>query len=301
MKRSKSRDNKPAIKTGVSLKQILLLLIADIGYALALNLFYVGNNIAAGGLAGIGTVLNYYFNWPIGLCVLAMTVPIAVMGIKIKGRTYVFMALITTAVYYLIVDLLSFLPCITEDKIVAVVFGGILYGSSSALAIKARMSTGGTDLLAKIIITKAKTLSIGSLYMIIDGTIVVFAMMVYGDIGAGIYAVMAIAMSSIVTDKLTSGFNRAQMFYIFADENADKITEAILNDMNRGVTSISGTGKFSNSTREILLTVVKPGETPILKALVHRFDPNAFVVLVPANEIIGNGFDDINLTGTIND
>ncbi|MDD7285681.1 MAG: YitT family protein [Candidatus Fimisoma sp.] len=301
MSKDQSEERTLSARLGITSKQILYLLIADIGYALALNLFYVGNNIAAGGLAGIGTVLNYFFSWPIGLTVLVLTVPIVVLGAKIKGKAYVIMALITTAVYSLIVDLLSFLPCITEDKIVAVVFGGILYGASSALVVKARLSTGGTDLLAKIIITKAKTLSIGTLYMLIDGTIVAAAMIAYRNVSAGIYALMAIAVCSIVTDKLTSGFNRAQMFYIFAGQNSDKITEAILNEMHRGVTAISGTGKFSNSAREILLTVVKPNETPILKALVHKLDPAAFVVLVSANEIIGNGFEDINLTETIND
>ncbi len=299
--KSHETNDKLSAKVIILLKQSLFLFVADIGYALALNLFYVQNNIAAGGLAGVATVLNYYFCWPIGLTVLIMTLPIAVAGIKIKGKTYVFMAILTTLIYSLVVDVLSFLPCITDDKIVAVVFGGIIYGSSSALSIKARMSTGGTDLLAKIIITKARRFSIGTLYMIIDGTIVLFAMFAYNDISAGIYAIMAIAMSSIVTDKLTSGFNRAQMFYIFTDKNADKITNAILSDMNRGVTSINGTGKFSNSEKEILLAVVKPCETPILKDLVHRLDPKAFVVLVPANEIIGNGFDDINLTGTFSE
>ena len=122
---------------GITKKQIWYLLVADIGYALALNLFYVGNDIAAGGLAGIGTVLNHFFNWPIGVSVFIMTIPIVLLGWKIKGSSYVIMAMITTGVYSLVVDLLSFLPCLTDDKIVAVVFGGLLYGASASLGIKA--------------------------------------------------------------------------------------------------------------------------------------------------------------------
>lgn len=287
--------------TGIKPIHVMYMLIADVGYALALNLFYVENNIAAGGLAGIGTVLNYFFNWPVGLTVFVLTIPIVICGWKIKGKVYVITALIATLVYSGVVDLLSFLPCITDDKIVAVVFGGILYGFSSSMTIKAHMSSGGTDLVAKILITRLKAASLGTLYMLIDGIIVVIAMVSYGSVESGIYAILAIAVCSIVTDKMNSGFNRAQMFYIFVNENADKITEAILNDIQRGVTSVNGVGKYSNSSKEILLVVVKPSETPKLKELVKKFDPTAFVVLVSANEIIGNGFEGTNLTETIDD
>lgn len=287
-------------KIGIKREQIMYMLIADISYALALNLFYVGNNIAAGGLAGIGTVLNYFFSLPIGMTVLVMTIPIVILGAKIKGKVYVITSLVATMVYSVIVDLLAFLPCITDDKIVAVVFGGILYGFGSSMTIKAHLSSGGTDLIAKLLITKIKSASLGTLYMFIDGTIVVIAMASYGNIESGIYALLAIAVCSIVTDKMTSGFNRAQMFYIFVNQNIDKITDAILNDMQRGVTSINGTGKYSGSHKEILLVVVKPHETPRLKEIVTTLDPSAFVVLVSANEIIGYGFESTNLTETVN-
>lgn len=300
MKDPKPRKKSLLGRTGIKREQIMYMLIADVSYALALNLFYVGNNIAAGGLAGIGTVLNYFFGLPIGMTVLVMTIPIVILGAKIKGKVYVVTALMATAVYSVIVDLLSFLPCITDDKIVAVVFGGILYGFGSSMTIKAHLSSGGTDLVAKLLITKIKSASLGTLYMFIDGTIVVIAMISYGNIESGIYALLAIAVCSIVTDKMTSGFNRAQMFYIFVNQNIDKITDAILNDMQRGVTSINGTGKYSGSHKEILLVVVKPHETPRLKEIVTGFDPSAFIVLVSANEIIGCGFESTNLTETVN-
>lgn len=282
-------------------KQILYMLIANIGYALALNLFYVGNNIAAGGLAGVGTVLNYFFDLPVGATVFVLTIPIVLLGARIKGLAYVLMALATTGCYSLIVDLFSFLPCLTDDKIVAVVFGGILYGFASSMTVRARLSSGGTDLLAKIMVTKFKALSIGTMFMCIDGCIVIMAMFAYHNIEAGIYALLAIGMCSIVTDKLNSGFNRAQMFYIFTDRDTKEISDAILYGMNRGVTSVTGVGKYSNTDKEILLVIVKPSETPMLKAIIRKYDPSAFVVLVSANEIIGNGFDDLDITDTISE
>lgn len=288
-------------KIGVTPKQVLWLLAANLLYSLALDLFYVHNDIAAGGLAGIGTVLNSTLGLPVGISVFIMNIPICLWGLKIKGKTYIIMSLVATAVYSLIVDMLSFLPSLTDDKLVAVICGGILYGAAASCSVKAQISAGGTDLLAKLLITKLRHVSLGTLLMCIDGSIVVLAMVVYGEIEAGIYAILAIAVTSIVTDKINSGFNKADMFYIFANKNLDKISNAILHDMGRGATMLKGIGMYAQTERPILMVVVKPAEMPILKAIVHKYDPTAFIILTSAFEIIGEGFEGTNLTSTIHD
>ena len=288
-------------KIGISWKQIGYLLTANVGYALALNLFYVGNNIAAGGLAGIGTVLNYFLSVPVGLTVFVLNIPIVLWGLTIKGKRYVLISMITVGVYSAIVDALSFLPCLTDDKIVAVVCGGILYGTAASFSVRARISTGGTDLLAKLLITKFKTISVGQMLMMIDGSIVVLAILVYRNIEAGIYAILAIAVAAVVTDKMNSGFNKASVFYIFANKNLDKISKAILNDMGRGATLLEGEGLYSHAEKQILFVVVKPNEVPRLKAIVHKYDRSAFIILSSATEIIGEGFETLDPTTTIHD
>ena len=288
-------------KFGVTPKQIGYLMLSDLFYALALDLFYVHNDIAAGGLAGIGTVLNSLFDLPVGVVVFILNIPICIWGLTLKGKSYIFLSLIAVAVYSAIVDILAFLPSVTDDKLVAVICGGILYGVAASFSVKAQISAGGTDLLAKLIITKFRHVSLGTLLMMIDGSIVCLAMIVYGEIEAGIYAILAIAVTSIVTDKINSGFNKADMFYIFANKNLDKIAHAILYDMERGATCLTGTGMYAGAERKILLVVVKPNEMPRLKAIVHKYDPSAFIILTSAFEIIGEGFEDLNLTSTIHD
>lgn len=288
-------------KIGISSKQIFYLLIANVLYALALDLFYVHNGIAAGGLAGIGTVMNNFFNFPVGGVVFALNIPICLWGLKIKGKRFIITSLLATMLYSIIVDALSFLPSTTDDKLVAVICGGLLYGTAAAFSVKAGISAGGTDLLAKLIITKLKALSLGSILMLLDGSIVVMAMVVYRNVGAGIYALLAIAVSAVVTDKLNSGFNKADMFFIFINENLDKISNAILYDMGRGTTLIEGIGMFSGDQKKILMTVVKPNEMPKLKSIVHKYDPTAFIILTTAFEIIGEGFEHLDLTNTIPD
>ena len=288
-------------KIGISWKQIGYLLTANVGYALALNLFYVGNNIAAGGLAGIGTVLNYFLSVPVGLTVFVLNIPIVLWGLTIKGKRYVLISMITVGVYSAIVDALAFLPCLTDDKIVAVVCGGILYGTAASFSVRARISSGGTDLLAKLLITKFKAVSVGQMLMMIDGSIVVLAILVYRNIEAGIYAILAIAVAAVVNDKLNSGFNKASVFYIFANKNLDKISKAILNDMGRGATLLEGEGLYSHAEKQILFVVVKPSEVPRLKAIVHKYDRSAFIILSSATEIIGEGFERLDPTTTIHD
>ena len=295
------KEDKLFQKIGISWKQVGYLLAANVGFALALNLFYVGNNIAAGGLAGIGTVLNYFFSIPIGLTVFILNLPIVLWGLTIKGKRYVIISMIAIGVYSAIVDLLSFLPCLTEDKIVAVVCGGILYGVSAYFSVRAGISTGGTDLLEKLLITKFKALSIGQLQLIIDGSIVLLAIFAYKNIEAGIYAILAIAVTAVVTDKMNSGFNKACIFYIFANKNLDKISNAILADMGRGATLLDGEGLYSHAEKRVLIVALNPTEVPRLKAIVHKYDRSAFIILSPASEIIGQGFETINLTSTIHD
>lgn len=295
------KDLKVFKKIGVTPKQVLYLMAANVLYAVALDMFYVHNGITAGGFAGIGTILNTFFGLPIGAVAFVLNLPLCVWGWKIKGKKYIITSIFAAMLYSLVIDLFAFLPSVTDDKLVAVICGGILYGTAAAFSVKAGISAGGTDLLAKLMITKIRTLSLGSLLMLLDGCIVVMAIIVYRNVGAGIYALLAIAVSAVVTDKVNSGFNKADMFYIFVDKNLDKISEAILYDIGRGTTLLEGTGMFSGSKRSILLAVVKPSEMPKLKSIVYQYDPTAFIILTSAFEIIGGGFEHLDLTSTVQD
>ncbi len=295
------KEGKILKKMGMTWKQIGYIVLANILYALTLDLFFVGNNIAAGGMAGLGTVVKYFFGLPVGLTVFLLNLPIAIWGIKVKGWRYVLISVAVIGTFSLLVDLLSFLPCLTHDRLVAVVCGGMIYGTASSLAVRARTSSGGTDLLAKLILTKSQKFSLGQLYLILDGTIVLIATIAYGNIEYGIYAILAIGVGSLVTDKLNSGFNKASMFYVFVNENLDKITQAILFEINRGGTLLGGTGLYTNEHKDILFIVVSPTEVHRLEQIVHTYDPSAFMVLCSASEIIGQGFKRLDLTSTIDD
>lgn len=276
-------------------KRMLLMCIANFGYSLTLRLFLAGNNIAGGGLTGLAIIVVNFVNIPIGLFVLLCNVPIFLWAVFVKDRAYMITTAIAALVYAGTTDLLAFLPTVTDNLLVASVCGGVCYGVFIAVMARADCSTGGTDLLIKMLVTKFKQVSLGTMYMIVDGMIVIAAMVVFKSFEMGIYAAIVIVLYSWVSDQIIHGFNRASIFYIITDDPGP-VAEAIMREMNRGVTLLRGTGMFAQAEKGVLMTVVLPREVYKLKDILKRLDPCAFAVLTSASEVMGQGFPKVDYT-----
>lgn len=277
------------------LKRMLLMCIANAGYSATLRLFLAGNNIAGGGLTGLGVIVTNFIDLPIGLFVLLCNVPIFIWAAFVKDLTYLITTLIAALVYSATIDLFAFLPTLTDNLLIAAVCGGVSYGVFIAVMARADCSTGGTDLLIKLLVTKFKGVTLGSMYMIVDGLVVLAAMVLLKSFELGLYAAIVIALYSWVSDQFIRGFNRASIFYIITD-NPAPIAKAILQEMNRGVTLLHGTGMFAQAEKGVLMTVVRPREVYRLKDILKRIDPGAFAVLTSASEVMGQGFAKIDYT-----
>jgi uncharacterized membrane-anchored protein YitT (DUF2179 family) len=150
-------------------------------------------------------------------------------------------------------------------------------------------------LLVKLLVTKLKSVTLGTAYLIVDGLIVVTSMVVFKSFELGMYAAIVIALYSYVSDLIIRGFNRASIFYIITDR-PEPVAEAIMGEMDRGVTKLSGMGMYEKTERAVLMTVVRPREVYKIKDIVKRCDPRAFAVLSSANEVMGEGFSGIDYT-----
>ena len=267
-------------------------------YAIALNLFFVENQIAAGGFAGIATVVNYVIPIKIGVFLLVMNIPLFLVSGKLKGVKYTALTLALAVVYSTLVDALAFLPTATTNKFVAAIFGGLLYGIGSACIAKANVSAGGTDLLAKLLLVRFKNISLGKMYLCLDGFVVIMAILVYRDLEAGLYSISAIYTCAIITDKLINGFNNASICTIITNEDAEVISAPITQQTAHGVTCYYGMGMYEKKTKNVLVVVVRPHEVPKIKQIVMVADPRAFIVVGNASEVIGNGFENLNETNT---
>ena len=281
-------------------RKLAFIFLGNLCYALAINLFMQSNRIAAGGFAGLAIALNPWLHIPTGVFVLVMSVPLYVWAVFAKGWSFMLLGLIGSLLYTVEVDVSAlFLPTVTHDLLLAALCGGALNGLASICFLEAETNSGGTDLLARLLLTRHRSLSLGTMFLFCDGAVVLISMLVERNIEIGIYGAIGIAVSSFVGDKLIAGMNRASIYYIIPSGSAEPIADAILAELQRGVTRIRGEGMYARTERQMLMTVVKPAQGYKVKALVKGIDPGAFVFMARAAEVAGEGFIDVDASASI--
>ena len=288
-------------KRGAELaKKLLFVFLGNLCYALAINLFLKPNHIAAGGFAGLAIALNPWLHVPTGVFVLVLSIPLYVWSIFVKGWSFMLLGLIGSVMYTFEVDLSALiLPAVTHDLLLATLCGGALNGVAAICFLEAETNSGGTDLLARLLLTRHRSLSLGTMFLFCDGAVVLISMLVERNLEIGIYGAIGIMVSSFVGDKLIAGMNRASIYYIIPSGPAEPIADAILAELRRGVTRLRGEGMYARTERQMLMTVVKPAQGYKVKALVKRIDPGAFVFMAHAAEVAGEGFIDVDASESI--
>ena len=255
--------------------------------ALAYPWFLVPNHIAPGGLTGLATVFNYLFGWPVGTTSLLMNIPLFLIGFKAMGGGFAIRSLAATLLFSLFIDLLP-LGCLTQDPMLASVFGGALLGVGLGLIQRAGATTGGTDMAARMVHKHLPYLSVGMILFAIDGIVVVLAG-IYIHIEHALYAFISIYVSSMLINLVIDGPTTEKACYVITSAYEQVKTE-VMAELNRGVTLLSAKGGFSGEERPILLCVVSAQEVARLKMIVRRTDDKAFVFISDAHEVLGEGF-----------
>ncbi|BAF60932.1 MAG: YitT family protein [Pelotomaculum sp.] len=264
--------------------------------ALGLDLFLIPNKIAAGGVSGIATILHYLLNVPVGAAMLALNVPLFIMGIYRLGLRFGFRSLYGTVALSLAVDLMApFLPVPTRDLLLASLFGGVMVGLGLGLVFKYRGTTGGTDLAAAILRTYTGV-NIGQLLFLVDGAVVLAAGMTFSSAELAMYALITIFVTAWLIDMVQEGFSYAKAFFIISDRPAE-IAAAIVKGLNRGATVWPARGVYTGAEREVLLSVVNRSEITRLKDIIYGVDPRAFVILADVHEVLGEGFKEYKQRG----
>lgn len=288
------------------IKPLIYTIAGNLALVLGLELFLSGNDIAAGGFSGIAIIVNYVVTVPIGLFVFLLTLPFLIWSWFSRGREFTVLTGISTASFSIMADALEFLPTLTNDLLLASVCGGLLYGLSAFLFLRGNASSGGTDLVARILARYRRDLSLGTTILIVDGLVILASILVSGSIELGIYAVISLGVCTIATDMMVRAANQANLFFIITREDPAPIAEAILFQLDRGATCLDGSGMYSrhigeDHRRHVLMVVVKPREAWRVEALVKKLDPTAFTVHCPANSITGEGFEFLSPGGNPDD
>ncbi|WP_155590090.1 YitT family protein [Lysinibacillus cavernae] len=255
--------------------------------AIGFNVFLLPNQVASGGVSGISTILHGLFGWNPGIVQYAFNIPLFIAGVLLLGKKFGIKSFIGTITLPFIVLLTNSWEPWTDNSLLGALFGGIVVGLGIGLVFKGNASTGGTDLLAQII-TKYTGLSLGTSVLLIDGIIAISAAVVF-DLEKGLYALIALFVTTKTIDIIQLGFSQSKMVYIITLKQ-DEVREAIYAEINRGVTKLPAIGGYTGEARPILMVVVYQTEFTKLKQLIKSVDPSAFVIVSDAYEVLGEGF-----------
>lgn len=282
----------------------LIIFVGCILYSLSVVVFTAPNNIAPGGVIGISTMINYLFDFlPIGTLTLILNIPLFLWGGLAIGWKYLGRSLLGSAASSVLMDYFNilidkgYMGTYVGDGMLVAIFGGVLCGTGLALIFYRGGSTGGTDIVARIMHDKMPHMSQGNLILFIDALVVTASAFVFGNIENALYATICIFMTSKLIDTVLYGVSRnnGKLLFIITAKY-DEVTDAILSKIDRGVTLLNAEGGYMRDEKRVLLVAVRPQQMHRTNVLVHAIDPDAFIVSTTANAIKGRGFYGYNET-----
>lgn len=272
--------------------EFVMIIIASLIYSIGFHCFTAPNNIAPGGASGIAVVVNNLTGLSVGLIYGLINLPLIVIGFiflgkKLMAKTIISIIVITVATDFLYVNI----PVYKGDLILAAIFGGFLMGAGLGLNYLCESTSGGTDIVNKILNKRLPHISLGKITFATDMAVIVFAMAVFQNIESGLYAIISMFVASKMVDILIYGSYEGKMMLIFSDKY-DEISAKIMTT-GRGVTYLKGEGAFSGEQKNVICCAVHKNEYVKVKRYVKEIDPAAFVVISNANEVLGQGFQEI--------
>ncbi len=278
-----------ALKTALD---YLFITAGSVIYAFSVNIFTAPNNIAPGGFTGIATVFNYLIGFPIGTFIFLANIPLFIWGAIENGKGFLTKTIIGTLLVSVSIDVFApFLPKYTGETILAAIFGGLLSGAGLALIFYRGGTTGGTDIIARNLYNKFPHISMGTIILVLDAVIIIFAGVVYKSLESVLFAVIAIFISIKTIDAIIYGVahDNGKLMFIITDKYQE-LTEKIMENVVRGVTILDGHGGYKYDNKKVLLCACRPHQVHKINQLVKKIDINAFVVVTTATAINGKGF-----------
>lgn len=269
---------------------LLYYIVGSCIYSVGVLLFTEAHELSPGGVTGIALLLNHTLNWPVGLMVLVINIPLIIAGFIVFGKKFIFKTAIATVVLSISLDVLApFIKPFETDVILAAIFGGIIMGVGVSLILLRGATTGGTDIVAKLVNHRFNFVSIGRIVMAVDALVVLASAIVYQNFQSALYSVVMLYAATKLMDSLLYGADKGKFMHIIT-RHPDEVSAEIFAKIDRGVTRVDGKGAYTGEDRPILLCAVRPAEVAPLRRAVKAVDPHAFLIISDAGEILGEGF-----------
>lgn len=265
-------------------------------YAIGFQFFLYHNAIPTGGVTGIAMIVNYLTGLPVGTMAIVINIPIFLIAWKILGLRFIISSAIGMALASVLTDLFALTPLnVTEQPMLACLFAGVIKGFGLGLVYSTGATTGGVDVIAKLLRRKYQYINFGTLILILDVVIIMAFALIFKNYDSAMYGLIAMFVCSKVIDFVLYGALTCKMCYIISDAS-ESVKNAIVHQLNRGVTMIRGVGAYSGTEKQILLCVVKRQQVVELRRIVRESDENAFLIFTDARDVYGKGF--MNLYST---
>lgn len=258
-------------------------------YAVAVSLFLDPNNLAPGGVTGIAIILNRTFQLSTGLMFFVINIPILILGLWKFGFRFSLSTIYCTVLISVFTDILGKVETATTDPLLAALAGAVLSAVGLGGVFKAGATTGGTDIIIKLLRLRFPHMKTGALFLIMDVLIVTISAFVFQNINNALYAGITVFVTSFTLDLVLYGRDGAKLIYIISDES-EKITGRILEELDIGVTYVSGQGAYSGKEKKVIMCVMKKQLAPRAEEIVRKEDPQAFMIVTSATEIYGEGY-----------
>jgi len=282
-------------------RDYILLALGALIQAVSLRIFFVPANLASGGVSGISQLINHFTGWPIGLMILIGNIPLFVLGWRfLGGRRFALRTAVAIVTYSLLTDLLLKLPFFAPSGAASVLindlkgdiflnslYGAIISGIGYGLVYRARGTSGGSDILARIL-NKWRGVSMTQSYLVVDTAVILSAGFVFGWKQA-LYAMITLYVSGLVADTVLEGGGTVRTAMIVTSKPED-VSARVMENLERGVTVLEGMGAFTGTSKPVLYCVITRAEVATLKTIVNEIDPEAFMVIGVAHEALGEGF-----------
>ena len=274
------------------IKTYIMITAAALIYAVAISLFLDPNDIAPGGVTGIAILINRFAPIPTGTLNLILNVPIVILGLWKFGWRFIWSTMYALAMITVFINALTPFGAVTEDLLIAAVLGGAFVGIALAIVIRAGATTGGVDIIVKVLRTKWKHIKTNKLFLLFDTVVILASWVVFRDMTVAFYAGITVVVDSIVMDYVLYGGDEAKLIYIISN-HPEQMKQKILTDLDITATIIPARGAYTNAPKELLMIVTRKQMAPKIEEIVKEEDTNAFMIISSASEIFGEGYKDI--------
>ncbi|RGX55822.1 YitT family protein [Anaerotruncus sp. AF02-27] len=277
-----------------TLLDLLFVTLGCASVASGIQAFIAPNHIALGGVSGLSILFNYLSGAPIGALSLLMNIPLLLLGWKFLGRAFTAKTLAAVLISSFLLDYVAVLvPKYEGDALLAALFGGALVGFGLALVFMRGATTGGSDIVSRLLQLKMPHIQLGRLLLGLDVVVILISAAVFGRIETALYGMVAVFTSSRVIDGVLYGRDTGKLVYIMS-KKAGEISGRVMLDLQRGCTLLKSTGAFTQSDSQVILVAVRRQQYFQLKKIVQRIDPAAFIIVTDSTEVIGHGFKQLN-------